>query len=123
VRRLENGDVEVLKPEFHALGCQGLAQMTEWHHVDAKTKLPWLFGMKNGEPFALAGVNRHWRSPDKKSGLDTFAIITTEPNVLVVEKTGHDRMPVIIRRQDISGGLSLAAKNSRPSSVHLIQTK
>jgi hypothetical protein len=26
---LENGDVEVIKPEFHALGCQGLAQMTD----------------------------------------------------------------------------------------------
>lgn len=32
--------------------------------------------------------------------MDTFAIITTEPNELLSEKTGHDRMPVIIKRQD-----------------------
>jgi putative SOS response-associated peptidase YedK len=65
-----------------------------------RPKLPWVFAMKNDEPFALAGVYRRWRSPDRKSDMDTFAIITTEPNELLVEKTGHDRMPVIIRKQD-----------------------
>jgi putative SOS response-associated peptidase YedK len=49
---------------------------------------------------ALAGVYRRWRSPDRKSDMDTVAIITTEPNELLAEKTGHDRMPVIIRKQD-----------------------
>jgi putative SOS response-associated peptidase YedK len=72
----------------------------EWKRVDAKTKLPWVFAMKDEEPFALAGVYRRWRSPDRKSEMDTFAIITTEPNELLVEKTGHDRMPVIIKRPD-----------------------
>jgi putative SOS response-associated peptidase YedK len=56
--------------------------------------------MHDDEPFALGGVWRHWRSPDGKTQMDTFAIITTEPNELLVEKTGHDRMPVIIKRQD-----------------------
>jgi len=32
--------------------------------------------------------------------MDTFAIITTEPNELLAEKTGHDRMPVIIKSAD-----------------------
>jgi putative SOS response-associated peptidase YedK len=32
--------------------------------------------------------------------MDTFAVITTEPNELLAGKTGHDRMRVIIRRQD-----------------------
>jgi putative SOS response-associated peptidase YedK len=72
----------------------------EWKRVDAKTKLPWVFAMKDDEPFALAGVYRRWRSPDRKSDMDTFAIITTEPNELLAEKTGHDRMPVIIKKQD-----------------------
>ncbi len=72
----------------------------EWKRVDAKTKLPWMFAMKDDEPFALAGVYRHWRSPDGKSEMDTFAVITTEPNELLAEKTRHDRMPVIIKRQD-----------------------
>ena len=32
--------------------------------------------------------------------METFAIITTEPNELLVEKTGHDRMPVIVKSAD-----------------------
>ena len=72
----------------------------EWRRVDAKTKLPWIFGMKDDSPFALGGVWRHWRSPDGKTRMYTFAIITTEPNELVAEKTGHDRMPVMIKRAD-----------------------
>lgn len=38
--------------------------------------------------------------PDGKMQMDSFAVITTEPNELMVEKTGHDRMPAMIRRQD-----------------------
>src|SRR5580698_9226715 len=71
----------------------------EWR-TEGKRKLPWVFAMQGDEPFALGGVWRHWRSPDGKTQMDTFAIITTEPNELLVEKTGHDRMPVIIKRQD-----------------------
>ena len=89
----------------------------EWRHVDAKTKLPWLFGMIDEEPFALAGVYRHWRSPDGKSAMDTFAIITTEPNELVVEKTGHDRMPVIIRRQDYKRWLEPGSEEQPPNDL------
>jgi putative SOS response-associated peptidase YedK len=72
----------------------------EWKRIDAKTKLPWMFGMKNDEPFALGGVWRHWGSPDGNTEMDTFAVITTEPNELLVEKTGHDRMPLIVERRD-----------------------
>jgi len=32
--------------------------------------------------------------------MDTFAVITTESNELLAERTRHDRMPVMIRRQD-----------------------
>jgi len=56
--------------------------------------------MKDDQPFALGGVWRHWRSPDRKIEMDTFAIITVEPNELVAEKTGHDRMPLIVARGD-----------------------
>ena len=56
--------------------------------------------MKDDSPFALAGVWRHWRSPDRKNDMDTFAIITVEPNELVVETTGHDRMPLIAAKRD-----------------------
>jgi putative SOS response-associated peptidase YedK len=72
----------------------------EWQRIDNKTKLPWMFAMKDDKLFALGGVWRRWWSPDNKSQMDTFAIITTEPNELLTEKTGHDRMPVIIKSAD-----------------------
>jgi hypothetical protein len=65
----------------------------EWRHVDAKTKLPWLFGMKDGEPFALAGVYRHWRSPDGKSGMDTFAIQVRIMRWMVSSFTATENSP------------------------------
>jgi putative SOS response-associated peptidase YedK len=72
----------------------------EWQRIDSKTKLPWMFAMKDDKPFALGGVWRDWRSPDRKTQMETFAIITTEPNELLVEKTGHDRMPVVVKSAD-----------------------
>ncbi|MGH9587866.1 MAG: SOS response-associated peptidase [Acidobacteriaceae bacterium] len=71
----------------------------EWQ-VEGKRKLPWVFAMKDNEPFALGGVWRHWRSPDKKESMNTFAVITVEPNELVESTTHHDRMPLIVKKSD-----------------------
>jgi putative SOS response-associated peptidase YedK len=86
----------------------------EWKRIDPKTKLPWMFAMQDDELFALAGVYRRWRSPDHKSEMDTFAIITTEPNELLAEKTGHDRMPVIIKRSDYQKWLEPGSEEQPP---------
>lgn len=56
--------------------------------------------MKDAELFALGGVWREWRSADGKTGARTFAIFTVEPDELVTEKTGHGRMPLIVKRTD-----------------------
>jgi putative SOS response-associated peptidase YedK len=69
----------------------------EWRK-QGKRRLPYVFAMKDDSPFALGGVWRHWRS--NKTEMDTFAIITVEPNELVSDKTGHDRMPLIVRKKD-----------------------
>jgi putative SOS response-associated peptidase YedK len=71
----------------------------EWRR-DGKARVPFVFAMKDDSLFALGGVWRHWRSADRRLEMDTFAIITVEPNELVVEKTGHDRMPLIVKRAD-----------------------
>jgi putative SOS response-associated peptidase YedK len=96
----------------------------EWERADSKTKLPWIFAMKHDEPFALGGVWRHWRSgevtvgeakaADGRMEMDTFAIITVEPNELLAEKTGHDRMPLIVKRSDYQRWLEPGNKE-RPS--------
>jgi len=70
----------------------------EWRKLDAKTKQPYGFGLKSGEPFAFAGVWEHWRAPDGALEMDTFSIVTTDPNS--VTATVHNRMPVILKPGD-----------------------
>ena len=67
---------------------------------DGKLRLPWIFAMKDRSLFALGGVWRKWRSRDRKQEMDTFAVITVEPNELVPETTHHERMPLIIGKRD-----------------------
>jgi len=70
----------------------------EWKKLDAKTKQPWMFSMRDGEPFAFAGLWDAWKEPVGEGWLQSFSIITTEPNELTA--TVHNRMPVIVRPQD-----------------------
>ena len=55
------------------------------------------FHLNSKEPFAFAGLWDVWRKPDGNN-LETFTIITTEPNELM--RPIHNRMPVILRRED-----------------------
>jgi len=70
----------------------------EWQKLDAKTKQPFAIAMKDGQPYALAGLWEKWK--DRKSGSEllTFTIITTDPNEVV--QPMHDRTPVIIPERD-----------------------
>ena len=68
----------------------------EWRK-EGKHKVPMWFHLKSKEPFAFAGLWNVWRKPDGNN-LETFTIITTEPNELM--QPIHNRMPVILRRED-----------------------
>lgn len=72
----------------------------EWQTVDPETekKQTWAIGMKSQKTFALGGIWDYWISPDKQSWLESYSIITTEPNELL--KRLHDRMPLIIAEED-----------------------
>ncbi|KAA6461931.1 SOS response-associated peptidase [Acidobacteria bacterium AB60] len=75
----------------------------EWQKTGAKTKQPFAVGMKDGSIFAFAGLWETWR--DEKTGmlLETYTIITTDPNELIKPEAGpslHDRMPVILDSRD-----------------------
>ena len=61
----------------------------EWGMVDG-SKIPFRFVLKTKQLFAFAGL---WRE-DPETKQPTFAIITTEPNELVIKV--HDRMPAIL---------------------------
>jgi len=68
----------------------------EWRR-EGKTKTPFYIRLKTGKPFGFAGLYETWR-PRPESPLQrevqTYTIITTEPNELM--KPIHNRMPVIM---------------------------
>jgi putative SOS response-associated peptidase YedK len=70
----------------------------EWQKIDAKTKQPFAIGLKDGSPYAFAGLWERWRDPKTREPLETFTIITTDPNVLL--ESLHNRMPVILEPKD-----------------------
>ncbi len=70
----------------------------EWKPLASKHKQPFRIGLKGDELFAFAGLWDSWT--DKESGemIHSFTIITTNANKLVAPI--HDRMPVILERED-----------------------
>ncbi|MBA4302264.1 Putative SOS response-associated peptidase YedK [Algoriphagus alkaliphilus] len=67
----------------------------EWKRLGKKTKIPYRFTLRDEDMFAFAGI---WEEYETVSGESqhTFLILTTTPNEVVSEV--HDRMPVIISR-------------------------
>lgn len=69
----------------------------EWQRIGAKTKHPFAFTLKGGQPYALAGLWESWKPKDGEP-LETFTILTTGPNELLARI--HNRMPVIVEPDD-----------------------
>jgi putative SOS response-associated peptidase YedK len=99
--RLINARSETLaeKPSFRNAfarrRCLILADgFYEWQRKgeNRSGSIPHYIRMKNGNPFAFAGLWESWKSP-KGEEIRTCVIITTTPNELVAQI--HDRMPVI----------------------------
>lgn len=65
----------------------------EWQQ-NVKPKQPFHIRMKDGQPFALAGIWEIWHGPNGEE-IESCAILTTEANELM--KPFHHRMPVILR--------------------------
>jgi putative SOS response-associated peptidase YedK len=70
----------------------------EWKAVPAaKVKVPHYIQLADGRPFGFAGLWSEWHSADG-SEVRSCAIVTTTPNGLM--SSIHNRMPVILRRED-----------------------
>ena len=89
----------------------------EWKsQPGTKVKVPHFIHLKDGKPFAFAGLWDEWQAPDG-SPVRTCTIITTAPNPLAA--TIHDRMPVILHAEDYAEWLDQAPRT--PESLqHLI---
>ncbi|WNF38980.1 SOS response-associated peptidase [Bacillaceae bacterium IKA-2] len=68
----------------------------EWKRQSG-TKQPMRITLRNQQLFAMAGLWEKWQAPDGNS-IYSCTVITTKPNELVADI--HDRMPVILRKQD-----------------------
>jgi putative SOS response-associated peptidase YedK len=62
-------------------------------------------------PFAFAGIWDSWKRPDG-TRLETFALVTTEPNELVAQI--HDRLALILHPRDYDRWLGIDDKGSDP---------
>ncbi|HEX4078585.1 MAG TPA: SOS response-associated peptidase [Rhizomicrobium sp.] len=73
----------------------------EWQKLAGGEKQPWFITTAFEEPFAFAGLWEWWRPKDAAPdtpGLETFTILTTEPNSLCAPL--HNRMPVMMAQDD-----------------------
>jgi putative SOS response-associated peptidase YedK len=69
----------------------------EWPKDANAPRQPYAIEMKDGAPFAFAGLWDAWKDAEGK-WLQSFAIVTTEANELMAKI--HPRMPVILREKD-----------------------
>ena len=69
----------------------------EWQKAGSG-KQPYFFRLQSRQPFGMAGLWDRWEEGDGQP-LETFTILTTQPNELVA--TAHHRMPVILKPRQI----------------------
>ena len=69
----------------------------EWQKKSKGPSQPYFVRLNGGGLFAFAGLWELWKNPEGGM-LQTFTIITTEPNELI--KTFHHRMAVILKPED-----------------------
>ncbi|WP_224449737.1 SOS response-associated peptidase [Haloprofundus salilacus] len=90
--------------------ADGFYEWTQRENGDGKQ--PYRVAFEDDRPFAMAGIWERWMPPETQTGLDeftdggagdpepieTFAIITTEPNGVVSPL--HDRMAVVLAPEE-----------------------
>jgi putative SOS response-associated peptidase YedK len=88
----------------------------EWKREGSR-KQPYYIKLRDGEPFAFAGLWDHWAPADGQPR-ETCTILTTTPNDLV--QLSHDRMPVILPSSAYALWLDSAMRDVDP--VHALLT-
>ena len=80
--------------------------------LDERTKQPYAIGMKDDGLFAFAGLWDSWKDKATGDELQTYTILTTDPNELL--KPIHSRMPVIVARKDYERWMAPAEPSHLP---------
>lgn len=82
----------------------------EWHTNPDKTKQPYYITMEDGRPMALAGLYASWMGPNGEE-VDSVATITVPANAQL--SVIHDRMPAILRGDEIDDWLNVREVRAR----------
>jgi putative SOS response-associated peptidase YedK len=83
----------------------------EWPVIDGE-KQARAFGLKDGSPFAFAGLWDRWKDTETGETLESFAIVTVEPNEWMAKY--HDRMSVILEPKNYQRWLEPGEVNNLP---------
>ncbi len=86
----------------------------EWRRIN-RHKQPYFIALKDGRPFAFAGLWERWQRDDRQ--IDSCAILTTEANELVASL--YHRMPVILAPEDFDRWLDPAIQDAA-ALAHLL---
>ena len=84
----------------------------EWKKIDAKSKQPYAIALKDSSIFAFAGLWETWKDKATGRSLETYTIVTTDPNEVM--KPIHNRMPVIVHPKDYERWLFPAEPSHLP---------
>ena len=76
----------------------------EWQKIRSRNNPKFAFLLKDRPLFAFAGLWGAWKDPGRNEWLQSFTILTTDPNELAAKV--HDRMPVILHPGDYDRWLS-----------------
>jgi len=87
----------------------------EWQPINAKQKQPFAVSLKSGELFAVAGLWDRWKDKATGQSLETYTIITTDPNALM--EPFHNRMPVIVKPEDFERWMAPADPARLPTDL------
>jgi putative SOS response-associated peptidase YedK len=102
-------DKPAFRDAFRRRRCLMVADgFYEWQKTNGK-KQPYFIGLKDQSPFAFAGLWERWKNPEGDA-VESCALITTDANHVV--KPIHDRMPVILQRQDYETWLDLEIQDT-----------
>lgn len=92
---------------FKARPCLVVADgFYEWKKPGPKEKQPYFITRSDRKPFAFAGLWEWWKpkdAPPESAGVETFTILTTEPNALCAQI--HNRMPLMLAPEDFASWL------------------
>ncbi len=112
------------KAAYRARRCLVIADgFYEWRR-DGRVSQPFRIEMRDGSPFAIAGLWEHWAAPGH-AALESFALLTTDANAVLAPI--HNRMPVILETGHQAAWLDPSSESERlqallrphsPESMH-----